>query len=232
MKEPVIRLNKEMREEILGNVLKGRFDTHSIRHEMAHEGFRLIKQIHAHFRTTVSPYVQENHYLFRFDDMDFTIYEPRVKGKRPRNHTTYLQDFLSQDEYEEIRDMEYHDKHKQINARNVEIFEGEPEIVLPEDGRNSAFFKGFIAPSTNTIIPQDETYYWELQKKLVLAEKDLNVLRDQTSAVLNSCYTMRQLVDLWPNVVDYAPTLIPSPSGTNLVIRVEDIDALILKGNL
>lgn len=229
-KEPVIRLNKEMREEILGNVLKGRFKTNDLKREIATEGYEIIKEVHADFRIKAADLLKEAPQAMQFDRDCFDIGHKRTKGNHGRRYTVYCSHFLSPADNELVEQEEYyHDRRNKEAKLVVEYFEEELELRESPDGEK--FFRGFVVPSTYTYPTKKRTkHFFKLVDKLEQAVKDKNTLRQQTAAVLGSCYTMKQLIEVWPSVVDYAPTLVPSPTGVSMVIRIEDIDALIAKG--
>lgn len=223
MKEPVIRLNKELREEILGNVMENRFDKTSITREIALEGFRLLKEVNVEYRTLATTLIAYSSFRrFQFNEHWFLIARERKRGVIRKNHTIHLTDLFTPDQKETTSNTSYGEREETYQELYAELFEGEAEIT------EKGLFIGFVSPSNDTTVSLEQSkYFFELVATLNKLEKDRSALEAQVSAVLTSCYNMKQLVEVWPNVVDYAPAIIPSPTGTALTIRVEDIDALL-----
>jgi len=230
VKEPVIRLNKDIREEILGNVMQGRFPLHELKRKIALEGYDIIKDIYADFRERATSLLKEAPKAMAFSKHGFDIGIKRVKGNAGRRYTIYTEDFFTADDRKACEDADsYQEKQRRTQAMYSDVFDGELESRKLEDG--SLGFIGFIVPTSYVYPTKARTKkLFKLVDELVQREKDRSTLNAQTSAVLNSCYTMKQLTETWPNVVNYAPTLIPSPTGFAMTIRIEDIDALIEKG--
>lgn len=228
-KQPVIRLNKDMREEILGNVIEGKFNTSHIKRDLANLGFDLIKEVHRDFRATMAPLVYKYPRRFAYPRDSFTIHTKRTRGNPGRGATIYLSDFFTPEDNQKLYDLPWRDRETVKGDLVTDIFEGEPEI---RQAKGDTEFLGFIVPdSTVTVTKVQGTKFFKKLDELQAAVDNLKSLRRQTQAILNSCYTMKQLLEVWPGVVDYAPTIVPSPTkGVALVVRVEDIEALLAAG--
>jgi len=182
-----------------------------------------MREVNINYRTLATTLIAYSTFQrFEFNQHWFVISRERKRGVIRKNHTIYIEDMFTPDQKEISSNTNYGEREETYQTLYAELFEGEAELT------EKGVFVGFVSPSTdNTVSFEQSEHFFELVATLNKLEKDKSTLEAQVSAVLTSCYNMKQLVEVWPNVVDYAPAIIPSPTGTALTIRVEDIDALL-----